>query len=130
MTTITIPGFITCRKAERYEKSIASGPLAGMAVTWSEYDISNHGGRLAVCDFTLVFETPEGFDIREAQVVALQGKQKEAAAAFAALTTEINRQINELTAIEYTPEAIDALQTAAFAEGFDQAIEQGEAVAS
>ena len=38
--------------------------------------------------------------------------------------------LDAIAPVEVTPPDIDALQTAAFAEGFDQAIEQGEAVAS
>ena len=48
------------------------------------------------------FEVPDGFDPRPLQIKALQQKQKEAAAAFHAMNTEILRQINELQALEMT----------------------------
>lgn len=48
------------------------------------------------------FDVPDDFDPRPAQIKALEKKQQEAAAAFHALTVEINRQIQELQALEMT----------------------------
>lgn len=48
------------------------------------------------------FDIPDDFDPRPAQIAALQAKQKEAAAAFQAFTTETMRQIQELQALEMT----------------------------
>lgn len=83
------------------------------------YDTSRHPcakGRLELLryktsgagDFILIKETevevdvPDDFDPRPAQIKALQEKEKEARAAFEAMTIEIRRQISELQAIEYT----------------------------
>ena len=128
MTTITTPGFVYLKKADRWEAPL-SGSAAGLTARWASIDMAGTTGVLLTAPMSITFEVPDDFDPRPVQVQALQKKQADATAAFHALTVEINRQINELQAIEYTPEAIDALQTAAFAEGFDQAIEQGEAVA-
>lgn len=46
------------------------------------------------------FDIPDDFDPRPQQIKALEEKQKQAAAAFAAMTTEINRQISQLQALE------------------------------
>ena len=129
MTTITIPGFVYLKKEDDWSIK-PPGAIPGLAASWYHINMAGQDGVLLTIPSAITFEMPDDFDPRPAQVAALQAKQKEAAAAFAALTVEINRQINELQAIEYTSDAIDALQTAAFAEGFDQAIEQGEAVAS
>ena len=48
------------------------------------------------------FDMPDDFDPRPAQIKALEQKQKEAAAAFHAMNTEIMRQIQELQALELT----------------------------
>ena len=129
MTTITIPGFVYLKKAHDWSIT-PPGAIPGLVANWYHIDMAGSDGVLLTIPSAITFEVPDDFDPRPAQVAILKKQQADAAAAFAALTVEINRQINELQAIEYPPEAIDALQTAAFADGFDQAIEQGEAVAS
>ena len=54
---------------------------------------------IKVCDHTLTFDDG-GFDPRPIQIQALEAKRKELQAQFAAAVTEIQRQINELQAIE------------------------------
>ena len=45
-------------------------------------------------------DIPDDFDPRPAQIKALEEKQKQAAAAFHAMNTEIMRQISQLQALE------------------------------
>ena len=45
-------------------------------------------------------EIPDDFDPRPAQIKALEEKQKQAAAAFQTMNTEIMRQISQLQALE------------------------------
>ena len=47
-------------------------------------------------------DMPDDFDPRPQRIDALREKQKKAAAAFLAFTTETLRQINELQALEMT----------------------------
>ena len=49
----------------------------------------------------LTFEMPEGFDPNAKKVEALKAQKKKAMADFQALVTDIDRQISELTAIEF-----------------------------
>jgi hypothetical protein len=53
----------------------------------------------------VTFEVPDDFDPRPAQVKALQEKERELRAQFAAAVTEIQRQISQLQAIEHTEAA-------------------------
>ena len=58
-------------------------------------------GDIYIAPIEVSFEVPDNWDPRPAQIKALQEKQRAAGAAFAALTTEINRQISQLEAIEH-----------------------------
>ena len=49
----------------------------------------------------LVVEIPDDFDPRAGQIDALKAQQRQAAAEFQKLCTDIKRQISELEAIEY-----------------------------
>ena len=59
-------------------------------------------GLIFVKEIDVDVEVPDDFDPRPAQIAALQEKQKQAAAAFQAHTTETMRKINELQAFEMT----------------------------
>lgn len=89
---VTETGFILFRK-ETWEKEGSY-----MFKPW-EY---TEAGYVTVCPHTIEYEVPDDFDPRPAQIKQLEEKQREAAAAFHALTTEINRQISELQALEFT----------------------------
>jgi len=59
-------------------------------------------GQILVGEIDVEFDIPDDFDPRPSQIAALQAKQKEAAAAFYAMTTELDRQISKLQALEFT----------------------------
>ena len=61
---------------------------------------SEHIGCVLIKPVEFEVDIPGDFDPRPAQIAVLDEKQKQAAAAFAALTTEINRQISQLQALE------------------------------
>lgn len=58
-----------------------------------------------VREHSFTVEVPADFDPRPGMVKALEEKKRQAHAEFAALVMQIDRQISELQAIEYTPEA-------------------------
>ena len=70
---------------------------------WHPYEMAEHG-YITVMPHSIEVDIPDDFDPRPQQIKALEEKQRAAGAAFAALTTEINRQISELQALEFTPE--------------------------
>ena len=128
MTTITVKGFIHGRPS--YSWDAPQDKRTGCDFHFMTHDDMSEHGYVLVGPHEWAFEIPDAWDPRPQQVDALKAKLEKARVELSDLTMAINRQINELQAIEYTPEAIDALQTAAFAQGFDQAVEQGETVAS
>ncbi len=65
--------------------------------------MDNSKDYIHISSFDVEVDIPDGFDPRPQQIKALEKKQREAGAAFAALTTEIKRQISELQALEFTP---------------------------
>jgi hypothetical protein len=67
-----------------------------MSTDMSEY------GYVLVGPTDVSFEVPDDFDPRPQQIKALEEKQRQAAAAFYALTTDIKRQISELQSLEMT----------------------------
>ena len=64
-------------------------------------DMTGVDGYTPVKPYSIEVEIADDFDPRLGQIESLKEKQREAGAAFAALTTEINKQISELEAIEY-----------------------------
>lgn len=99
MKTITIPGFIYASQPENWQfgdKNI----VEGVAYRFSLYELSKAS---KVCPCELTFDLPEGFNPAEGFIKNLQAEKKEATADFQARITEINRQISQLQAIEYTP---------------------------
>lgn len=67
------------------------------------YDFDIGSDWFPVCDHKIVTEIPAGFDPRLAQVAALQAQLEKLRAEFTKRVTEINEQIQSITAIEYTP---------------------------
>ena len=67
--------------------------------TWPQ-KMGSESENIFIASVDVDFEVPDDFDPRPAQIKALEQKQKEAAAAFHAMNTEIMRQINELQALE------------------------------
>lgn len=72
----------------------------GNTFSLSITDLSKYGYAL-VGPTEVTFEVPDDFDPRPQQIAALQAKQRQAAADFETLCTDIKRQISELSAIEY-----------------------------
>jgi len=62
-------------------------------------DMSKHDA-IYVAPVEVTFEVPDDFDPRPQKIKALQAKQRQAAADFEKLCTDIKRQISELSAIE------------------------------
>lgn len=69
---------------------------------WDFKPWTEDGQRIMLDEKEIEFEIPDDFDPRPAQIKELEKKQKEATAAFHALSTEIMRQIQELQALEMT----------------------------
>jgi hypothetical protein len=99
MPTITIPGFIHAKPAEDWDSS--PNVFDGHSLHFLTQDDMKAYGYVLVCPYTLTFEMPEGWDPRAQQVEALQVKKAEHVAAI----VQIDRQISNLLAIEYTAEA-------------------------
>lgn len=76
---------------------------------WSRWDISRTDYEsptsVVVGAIEVTFEVPDDFDPRPAQVKALEAKERELRAQFAAAVTEIQRQISQLQAIEHSEAA-------------------------
>lgn len=56
-----------------------------------------------VREATITFEVPADFDPREPRIAALKAKKAQLQAEFTARITEIEREINKLQALEFTP---------------------------
>ena len=98
----TVQGFVYLTKAYAWDSQDAGAP-AGLTPTWVTYDPTGHNGVLLVIPTALTFDMPEDFDPRAHQIAALRENRKKANAAFVAMVADIDRQINELQALEFTP---------------------------
>lgn len=101
MKTITIPGFIYAVQPESWQHGDVN-IISGVAYKFSIYD-SNKPGK--VCPLKLTFNLPEKFNAAESFVKNLEAEKQKAMADFQARITEIDRQINQLLAIEMTEAA-------------------------
>lgn len=95
MKTATIEGFITFELNAR----------VGHEFQFRQYEMTDYG-EVTVMPHSFTVEISDGFDPRAKQVEALQEKARDLRVAFQLRITEIERKIGELTAIEYTAEAI------------------------
>lgn len=89
----TLHGFIT------YEKSPWDRePVIG----WLPFDPTGmaHNNRVVVSKHSIVVEVPDNFDPNPQKIAELREKQKKAMAEFQAFSTDIERQISQLTALE------------------------------
>lgn len=66
------------------------------------FDMSEFGW-VKVMDYPLEIEAPDDFDPRPQQIAALQAEKAKLHADFAARCTQIERQISELTCLEFSP---------------------------
>lgn len=87
---VTITGAI-------YAKQYHTGDK--LEFTFFDFDPSEAFGWIRVMGHTIDVDVPADFDIRPGQIAALQKKEQELRAQFAAAVTEIHRQISELQAI-------------------------------
>jgi len=91
---VTIKGYIGWGKPWRKEAH-------GFGFT--SFEPSNIPGHVTVRQETIEIEVPDDFDPRPGLVDQLKKQKEEARAEFAARVVEIDRQINELMALEHKP---------------------------
>lgn len=97
--TATINGFIVFdAHRAKFPSIYPDGPF-----TFNTYGPSREC--IVVCEHSFAVEVPADFDPRPGMVEALEKKKRHLQAEFSAAVTEINRQISELQAIEYSGEA-------------------------
>ncbi len=98
MSTHSIKGFIVAKPVEGYE--FEHEVFGGMAFAFRPYEPSKTNGAVVVCAHTLTFSIPAGWDPRPQQVAALVAKKEELRREFAKSVMAIDRQINQLLALE------------------------------
>ena len=77
-------------------------PMVWSPTTWT-CRVDDNDRRIFVGEQMVSVEVPVDFDPRPIQIQALEERERELRAKFAAAVAEIHRRISELTAIEYTP---------------------------
>lgn len=97
--TITIPGFIHAKPLQDWEDE---GPhvFQGYALSFWKFEDMKDQGYVHVCDASVSFAIPEGWDPRQGQIEALRAKETALRAEFQRRVTEIHAQINKLQALE------------------------------
>lgn len=96
MSKHTIKGFIV------YETW--NGETEGK-LRFQEYEAIRSGStytQVPVCEHTLTFDLPEGFDPRPGQIAALQNKKTKLRAEMTAAIAAIDTQISKLQALEFS----------------------------
>ena len=88
---VTKPGFVY-QEVGRYSRPTD--------FQWFQFNCEMDGYVL-VCPCELSFEVPEDFDLKSHQINALKDKKQKAMADFQLIVTQIDRQISELTSIEF-----------------------------
>jgi hypothetical protein len=71
-----------------------------------QYQTDDNDNHIFVGTAEVTFDVPDDFDPRPAQVKALEAKERELRAQFAAAVTDIQRQISQLQAIEHSEAAL------------------------
>ena len=104
MKTITIPGFIYACKPTSTDFLLKDKQIVGgVKYVFDAYDYSDRSEIYTkVCQYALNFDLPESFNPVNAFVANLEAQKKKVRADFQARITEIDRQINQLLAIEMT----------------------------
>lgn len=105
MKTITIHGFIRTKRTESYDESLGYCVKDGRRFRFSEYDGATDDGEIIVGATSITYDLPNDFNPSAKEVELLQAQKKKLQAEFSARCTEIERQISQLTAIEFTPGA-------------------------
>ena len=94
--TITHEGFIVFDVMKARHPSIWPTPF-----DWVSYNPGSDSDSVVIRPHSITFDVPEDFDPRKPMVDALEARKRKLQAEFTASITAINRQISELTAIEY-----------------------------
>lgn len=99
MTTITIPGAIYSQPGNNYADPAQC--VNGRQLKWFGGDaVDSFGDFHLVMPHALTFDLPDDWNPAIAEVAMLREKKAKAAAAFYAMVTDIDRQINELLALD------------------------------
>lgn len=93
--TIEIQGWIVHDAFQAMHPSIYAHPW-----TFRAFEPDSTSENVSVVPHTITVEIPDDFDPRPGIVKALEAQKEKARADFAALVTKLDRQINELLAIE------------------------------
>ena len=96
--TITLEGFMHAKPADKYTSE--NHVRAGLLYKFWEYEDLSSSGWIKVCPLTVTFDVQEEFDPISKMVEILQKKKVEIMADMTQQLTAIDRQINELLAIE------------------------------
>ena len=96
MKKITIPGFIYAEQPESWQ--INSPEIVdGVSYRFSVYDLNKP---TKLCPFEMTFELPKKFNPIDGLVKNLKAEKQKVRTEFQARITDIDRQINQLLAIE------------------------------
>lgn len=101
MKTITINGWIQCKPAASWD----TNQIDGLKYDFFQHEDMTNCGHAMVTPYTMTFEVPDSFNPNATFVEALKEKKKELQAEFQKRITEIQSEINKLTAISYEVEA-------------------------
>jgi len=94
---VSKPGFVyvrTSKYASKYE------------VAWFNFEMKDDKDFALIGPCSLKFEMPDDFDLNGKKIEALKAEKQKAMADFQKLVTDIDRQISELTAIEFDGEGV------------------------
>jgi hypothetical protein len=97
MKTITINGWIHCKPASPWD----SKAVDGLTFDFFQHEDMTSCGRAMVTPYTMEFGVPDNFNPNGQFVEALEAKKKEIQAEFQKRITDIQEEINKLTAISY-----------------------------
>jgi len=98
MKTITLKGFIHCQPA-RFE---SGHTVDGMEYTFWRFEDMKSSGYALVAPHNITFELPEQFSPNDQFIAGLEAEKQKLRAEFQNRITEIERQISQLQAIEFT----------------------------
>jgi len=97
MKTITLNGWIHCKPASLWDDHAVDG----YEFKFWRWDDMKNAGYAMVTPHVMTFEIPDNFNPNGQFVEALEAKKKEIQAEFQKRITDIQEEINKLTAISY-----------------------------
>jgi len=97
MKTITMNGWIQCKPASRFDDDAINGYVFRF---WNYKDMKGSGYAM-VTPHVMTCEVPDNFNPNGQFVEALEAKKKEIQAELQKRITDIQEEINKLTAISY-----------------------------